>query len=331
MLNDAAPAVTVAIPTRNRPDLLRRALDSVLAQTYHPFEILVVIDGPDSNTEAIVRREPDQRLRHHVNPQRLGGAGARNVAVSMARGHWIAFLDDDDVWLPGKLERQLRRLDPADENVVSFTRLVAAAPHGAYVWPRRGPRPGEHISEYLFVRRSPFAGEGGIQTSTIIAPRTLLLAHPMDETLERLQDTDWQLRVGAAGARFDFCPEPLTVWHIEEGRDSITESRRRDWRLLVAWISARRPLVTPRAYASFLLVRGGSAAAAAGDITGGWLVWREAYRRGKPSAIDVGLFVTRWLVPPRLRRWVRSRFSPWRVRGFRAQRPPARQWWVRPR
>jgi glycosyltransferase involved in cell wall biosynthesis len=307
---DETPTVSVVIPTRNRPDLLRNALDSVLAQTFVDFEIVVVVDGPDPATEDLLRAEPDSRLRFQVSAVAKGGGAARNEAIRRANGHWIAFLDDDDLWMPMKLERQLQRLRRDGDEVVSFTRLIARAPHGSYVWPRRGPRVGEHVSEYLFARTSLFAGEGGIQTSTIVAPRRLALAYPLDESLRRLQDTDWLLRVVAAGARLDFCPEVLTIWRIEGTRATITSENQRDWRLLYDWIAAHRQFVTPKAYAAFLLVRGGGATSAALDPRGAVTVWREAFRHGRPAPIHVLLFVVRWILPAGIRRWIRARLSP---------------------
>lgn len=303
-----APLVTVVIPTRGRPALLRRALDSVLAQTLGDLEIVVVVDGPDPETENMLGAEADPRLQIHLNASSMGGAAARNVGVRHGRGTWIALLDDDDIWLPEKLERQIRHLGARTEDVLSFTRLIARAPHGDYRWPRRAPMLEEPVSEYLFARSSLFAGEAGIQTSTVVVPRALALQHPFDETLTRLQDTDWVLRVVGAGARLDFYPEVLTIWHIEEARSTITSGGHRDWRFLVDWIAARRGLVTPRAYAAFLLVRGGGAAAM--DFRGARIVVREAFGHGRPAPIDLLLFLARWMVPQDLRKRLRARWSP---------------------
>ena len=307
---DETPTVSVVIPTRNRPELLRKALDSVLAQTYPDYEVVVVVDGPDVPTEDLLRAEPDPRVHVHVSTESKGGGAARNEAIRRATGDWIAFLDDDDLWMPTKLERQMERVLSRGEDVISFTQLIARAPHGSYIWPRRGPRAGEHVSEYLFARRSLFAGEGGVQTSTIIAPRRLAVATPMDESLRRLQDIDWLLRAVASGARLDFLPQVLTIWHIEERRATVTAEHQRDWRLLYDWIVAHRALVTPRAYAAFLLVRGGGATAASLDLRGAMTVWREAFRDGRPAPIDIVLFIGRWMLPAALRRWVRARLSP---------------------
>lgn len=307
------PHVSVVIPTHQRPGLLRRAVDSVLAQTFPDFELIVVVDGPDPETEEMLAAEQDRRLRIHVNSAARGGGGARNEGIRLATGQLVALLDDDDVWLPDKLALQLASL-PSTESV-SFTRLIARAPHGDYIWPRRGPEPEEHISEYLFVRRSLFAGEAGIQTSTILAPTELFRRQPFDESLARLQDTDWLLRVCSAGTALSFCPRPLTVWHVEEDRASITTARHRDWRLLYDWIGARRGLVTPRAYAAFLLVRGATATSAAHDLRGTWKVLREAFRRGQPAPLDIFLFVTRWLAPASMRQRLRARFSAGKYRS----------------
>jgi glycosyltransferase involved in cell wall biosynthesis len=304
----------VVIPTRNRPGLLRNALDSVLAQTFADYEVVVVVDGPDPATEEMLRGEADRRVTFHVRQEPKGGGAARNEGIRRARGQWIAFLDDDDLWMPTKLERQMEGLRSVGEASVSFTRLVAQAPHGRYIWPRRGPRDGEHVSEYLFARSGLFAGEGGIQTSTIIAPRQLAVEHPLDESLRRLQDTDWILRVVAAGAQLVFCPDVLTTWHIETGRASITSTHGKDWKLLYDWIVAHRALVTPRAYAAFLLVRGGGATSAALDVRGAATVFAEAFRHGRPAAIDVLLFAARWILPPGFRRWIRARLSPGKAR-----------------
>ncbi|NUB14970.1 glycosyltransferase, partial [Azospirillum brasilense] len=104
-----APPVTVSavIPTRNRPHLVLKAVESVRAQTLKDVEIVVVVDGPDPATVAALEAVEDRRLRIVQNPASLGPAGARNAGVQAALGAWIAFLDDDDSWAPEKLERQL--------------------------------------------------------------------------------------------------------------------------------------------------------------------------------------------------------------------------------
>src|SRR5258708_31868127 len=98
------PLISVIVPTFNRWPLLRQALDSVLAQSFRDFELLVVDDGStDGTVEELRKIGSCLRL---FGTARKGVAAARNLGVSQARGRYIAFLDSDDTWLPRKLERQ---------------------------------------------------------------------------------------------------------------------------------------------------------------------------------------------------------------------------------
>lgn len=97
----SAPLASIYIPTRGRPDLVRRAVKSALAQTFDSFEIIVVIDGPDPLTEqALAQLGPDPRLKVEVLPERGGACRARNHAIFKASGEFITGLDDDDELLP---------------------------------------------------------------------------------------------------------------------------------------------------------------------------------------------------------------------------------------
>ncbi|RMH71890.1 MAG: glycosyltransferase [Gemmatimonadetes bacterium] len=101
------PHISVIIPVYNRVDFLRQAVDSVLAQTYRDFELIVVDDGStvDLNSiQADLNRQGHQYIRLDQN---RGVSAARNVGVAHARGAWMAFLDSDDRWLPEKLARQM--------------------------------------------------------------------------------------------------------------------------------------------------------------------------------------------------------------------------------
>ncbi len=101
--------VSAVIPTRGRPELLRRAVRSALAQTLREIEVVVVIDGEDSATKRALQElaHEDGRVRVVALATSVGGSDARNRGVDAASGEWIAFLDDDDEWLPGKLQAQI--------------------------------------------------------------------------------------------------------------------------------------------------------------------------------------------------------------------------------
>lgn len=107
---DATPLVSVVIPTHNRAALLREAVESVVAQTYANWELIVVDDGSTDDTARMLRSMVDDRLRVLTIAHCGNAAKVRNIAISAARGAYIAFQDDDDVWLPDKLDRQLAAL-----------------------------------------------------------------------------------------------------------------------------------------------------------------------------------------------------------------------------
>ncbi len=101
------PEVSVILPTYNRAHLIKRAIQSVLNQTYQNFEIIVVDDGSTDNTEEIVRDLNNQKIRYIRHNENKGAACARNTGIKVARGDYIAFQDSDDEWFPNKLERQM--------------------------------------------------------------------------------------------------------------------------------------------------------------------------------------------------------------------------------
>ncbi len=112
------PKVSVIIPTFNRPELLLRAARSVLAQTFQDFEVIVVDDGDKVRAEDIVHELNDDRIRYIKNePPKRGGGATRNVGIKASTGEYIAFLDDDDAWLPEKLKKQVSALEVASPDV----------------------------------------------------------------------------------------------------------------------------------------------------------------------------------------------------------------------
>jgi Glycosyltransferases involved in cell wall biogenesis len=100
------PTISVIIPTFNRSKLVVNAIDSVLTQTYKDYEIIVVDDGSTDNTSRILKRYAG-RIRYFYQENR-GASAAKNKGIQLARGNWISILDSDDVWLPTKLETQVK-------------------------------------------------------------------------------------------------------------------------------------------------------------------------------------------------------------------------------
>lgn len=100
-------SVSVIITTRNRLDLLKRAIDSVMAQTYQSIECIVVDDASSDGTEEYCLALPLKYIRISEQPHKGGANYGRNIGIRAATGRWIAFLDDDDYWLPEKIEKQV--------------------------------------------------------------------------------------------------------------------------------------------------------------------------------------------------------------------------------
>jgi glycosyltransferase involved in cell wall biosynthesis len=300
------PEVSVVIPTRDRPDLVVRAVRSALGQTVRDIEVIVVIDGPDEPTRAALAAVDDDRLRVVELPASGGAPNARNEGVRSARGRWTALLDDDDEWLPTKLAVQLDlAASSAFARPILASQLINRTPRAEFVVPRRLPEPGEPISEYLAVRRGLFHGDGFIQTSTIMAPTELLRRVPFAVGLRRLQELDWTLRaLQEDGTGLVMAAEPLVIWHTDENRPRVSFDS--PWPEMLEWIRASRPLFTPRAYAALTMSVISAMAAPTRSAKAFLTLLREAHAYGRPGLLDYVTFCQIWLIPARLRRIVRD-------------------------
>ena len=298
--------VNVVIPTRNRPQLVKRAVQSVIAQTYKELEIIVVIDGIDENTYNALDAVDEPRLRVIKLPISIGAADARNAGVNEANGEWIAFLDDDDEWLPRKIELQLEAANRSNYKFpIIACRLIARTPKGDFTRPRRLPNLAEPISDYLLARNSLFQGEGLIQTSMIFTSKDLLQKVPFTSGLQRHQEWDWILRANQLeDVGVEFVDEPLAIWYREEERKSI--SSKNNWQYSLTWIQNNRHLVTPRAYAAFIMTLVSSLAARENDRKAFLPLLREALHSGQPQPIDFFLYIGMWIVPQNSRRQLRA-------------------------
>src|ERR1051326_1608307 len=111
------PKVSVIIPTHNRAEFLRSAITSVLNQTFQNFEIVIVDDASKDHTQEIIAGFNDTRIKAIHNMCSKGDAGARNIGIMHSQCEYIAFLDDDDEWLPEKLQVQTCLLNNSSSNI----------------------------------------------------------------------------------------------------------------------------------------------------------------------------------------------------------------------
>jgi glycosyltransferase involved in cell wall biosynthesis len=286
--------VSVIIPTARRSNLVLRAVQSVLTQTYRALELIVVIDGPDPATEEVLRAVDDVRFRVVSLTEPKGGGNARNRGVELARGPWVAFLDDDDEWLPEKLARQTARASP-DENVLVTCLSHVVSPIAHYVWPRRIYDNCEPISEYLFARRSLTLGEGHLQTSTFLLPLRLMLRYPF-QPVARHQDWDLILRLFAeTQMRIETVREPLVKYYIEDGRQSLGNGG--DWRGSLDWLDSMRDFITRKAYSGFCMTVVAHRVALYGTVWDGLVTLRKALKNGAPTLRQLAVFAAILVVP----------------------------------
>lgn len=308
--------VSVVVPTAGRPHLIARAVRSALAQSLRELEVVVVVDGPDTDTTAALGRIADPRLRTIELPSRLGVGAARNAAVESARSPWIALLDDDDEWLPDKLALQLEAAHASiyGQPIVSC-RFVSRTDHGDVVLPRRLPAEDEAISEYLFCQHGLLGGEGLVLPSTILAPTRLLRRVRFRHQRLPYEGSDWLLRASRdqdAGVEFVRTREPLVIFHGEETRERMSNVS--DWRASLAWAEDNADLLTPRAHAAFVLIRASLEARRGRDWRAFWPLVAAAFRRGRPTAVGLLAHALIWTVPPRTRFSLADRLARWMPR-----------------
>lgn len=297
------PLVSVVIPTVNRSTLVETAVRSALCQTLRALEVIVVIDGPDESTRQVLACIDEPRLRVLSLPENRGPGSARHAGIDVAQGQWIALLDDDDEWLPHKLETQVdaARRSPHRMPVIAC-RVIARTERGDLILPRRAPKPGEPLSEYLFFKRSLTGGGGLILPSTMLIPRQLLLNAGLRFRDMPFEGGDWLLRAvecDGVGVTFVDTEEALVVWNCEEARPRRSNAPR--WQASLKSANAVTSLLTPRARASFILNQVSAEARRAGAVRAFWQLPWQVFRRGQFPALSLLAHASIWLLPRRLR------------------------------
>jgi len=206
--------VTAVITTYNRPELAKCAIRSVLAQTYRPLEIIVVEDGSSTGLQEWLQAEGLEQVRYVRHETNRGLAAARNTGLRLARGEYVAYLDDDDEWLPEKIARQVDLLERLPEHhglaVVHCGRRVAASSKAGEALIT--PRVQGDIREYI--------GRHGLYTvsSSGLYRRTALeRAQGHDETLRSHVDFDLWMKLAEHRFQADFVDDYLVVSEPHEG------------------------------------------------------------------------------------------------------------------
>lgn len=205
--------VSCIIPSYKRCDTVTRAIDSVLAQTYKNIEVCLVDDNIPGDEysvklqEAIKKYEGNTRVRYITQEKHINGAAARNAGIRAAKGEYIAFLDDDDEWLPEKVEKQVAtiRSDPSVEGV---TVLWLRCKNGKVV-KKCSAYTGDNFQYKVFAR------EVSVFSSTVLIKKsTIEQFGGFDENLFRHQDLQF-LVDAAAKSKFKVIQEYLVKLHVD--------------------------------------------------------------------------------------------------------------------
>jgi glycosyltransferase involved in cell wall biosynthesis len=203
------PAVSVIIPTYNRAQWLRKAIKSALEQTYRNFEIIVVDDGSTDNTKELVAKLDSPIVRYVSDGTNRGAAASRNTGIGAARGEFIAFLDDDDEWVPAKLQKQLDKFSTsrATVGVVYGGSSIVSARSGKTIHSFTSQHSPEH-KEADFLRTVTFS-----TSVPLIRKSCFHTVGLFDETLPGSQDRDMWIRL-ARRYEFEFISEVLVRRYI---------------------------------------------------------------------------------------------------------------------
>lgn len=215
--------VSVIIPVYNGEPYLPDALDSALAQIPAPFEVLVVDDGSTDRSAVLAESRPGVRC---LRLDHAGVSVARNHGIEEARGEWLAFLDSDDRWLPGRLAHQLdaARAMPSVDIFLGMKRICIETPTPRWY---DGPGHGSELPSYepsvWLVRRTAFDIVG-----------------PFDPGMSIGEDTEWLARASDASLRIHVCEQVLTERRIHTGNASGVQYDRKALMLSILRDSVRR-------------------------------------------------------------------------------------------
>jgi glycosyltransferase involved in cell wall biosynthesis len=211
--------VSVVIPTRDRQAMLPRALEVSLGQENVALEVIVVDDGSRDGTPEILRSARDPRLKVVTHGTSRGVAAARNAGIERADGEWLAFLDDDDVWSPHKLRRQLD-IAGAQGALFAYAAAVDLDERGDVSRLDRPPPPEDLLRRLLRFNVIP-AGSSNVLAHTGLVRET----GGFDERLSQAADWELWIRFATAG-RAASCEEVLVGYSLHSGNMLLAEPKR---------------------------------------------------------------------------------------------------------
>ena len=201
-------AVTVVIPTHNRAGLMKVTLGSVLAQRDVDLEVIVVDDGSSDATPDALDAVADPRLRWHRNEQATGVANARNAGLAMVDTPWVAFIDDDDLWAPDKLARQLASLEMQPDARWSIVSSVVVDNELRILGHEDAPEASSLVEQVLKQNCVPAGGSGVLVSTDLVCD-----LGGFDQQFSNLADWDLWTRLALA-APATSVRHPLVAYRV---------------------------------------------------------------------------------------------------------------------
>jgi len=231
--------VSCILPVFNGERYLREALESILAQTYRPLDIIVADDGSTDGTAAIIASY-DNRVRYFWQSH-AGAAAARNLGLRNAAGDLLAFLDSDDLWHPEKLARQMARFE-------ARPKLCLCVTHIQNFWIPELQEEKARFHNHRLTRPVP-----GYVTQTLLARRSVFqTVGQFNTTLQHGDAADWFLRAAEQGAAMELLPDVLVYrrFHRNNYSRQVSASLDDHLRIVKASLDRRRSEddPVPRAY-----------------------------------------------------------------------------------
>ena len=213
--------VSVIIPTYNRGNLIIKSIKSVLNQTFKNLEVIVIDDGSSDNTEHLVNKITDKRLKYVKLSSNKGSSNARNIGIKNANGQFISFQDSDDIFYPNKIEKQLKNIINRN-SILDFCKInVIYNSTYSYLIPNKRQEnsilKGDIFNE--LISRGNF-----ISTQSMLIRTNYMKKHLFDIDMPRLQDYDVILGM-IPKVKISYTKEVLVDLHIQN--NSITRSPRK--------------------------------------------------------------------------------------------------------
>ena len=216
------------MPVYNGATTLKEAVDSVLSQTFRNFELIICNDASTDETRTILGRIADDRVRVIHNPANLGEGPARDRAIMMAKGAWLAFIDADDIWLPERLERLMRYAVESIEKMI-FDDIMEChdTPSGLIPWHAlRGKHAfGDNGTEVVDVSTEKLLSVERLLIKPLI-PLDLVKRHQVRHSCRKFgADIEFFIEILSHGLPLRYVPKPMYYYRITPGSMSALANR----------------------------------------------------------------------------------------------------------